>query len=179
MYFCFCSFFHSFGSFNHADSTSLSFSEFSGLFSSILLLSQRQKVILHFHLPGVTSDIIMSVLHESSMFFGSLCIVDVVKVSFHHASLWFLRVPHCSTLGLVLRLVYHLIVVSTCFRCLELQVCLLSSPRYSFLSLNPNPNLHLNRIFDFSIVFSNRISVRDITVLTLWTCKSVQVLFNL
>ena len=33
-----------------------------------LLLSQLiEKVILHFHLPGFTSDIIMSVLHESFM----------------------------------------------------------------------------------------------------------------
>ena len=149
MYFCFCSFFHSYGSFNHADSTSLSFSEFSQLFSSILLLSQIQKVILHFHLPGVTSDIIMSVLHESSLFFDSLCIVDVVKVSFHHASSWFLRVPHCSALGLLLRLVYHLIAVSTCFRCLELQVCLLSSPRYSFFEPEPEPEPAFESHFRF------------------------------
>ena len=36
------------------------------------------KVILHFHPAGVTSDSIMSVLHESSMFFASLCILDVL-----------------------------------------------------------------------------------------------------
>ena len=40
MYFCFCFFFHSYGSFNHANSTSLSFSELSELFTSTLLLSQ-------------------------------------------------------------------------------------------------------------------------------------------
>ena len=40
MYVCFCLFFHSYGSFNHTNSTSLSFSEFSELFISILLLSQ-------------------------------------------------------------------------------------------------------------------------------------------
>ena len=40
MYFCFCFFFHLYGSLNHTNSTSLSFSEFSGLFISTLLLSQ-------------------------------------------------------------------------------------------------------------------------------------------
>ena len=82
---------------------------------------------------------------------------------------------HCASL----RLVYHLIAVSMRFRCPELQVCLLSSPHYYFLILNPIPNPHLNHIFDFSIAFSHRVSVCDITVLTLWTCKSVQVPFNI
>ena len=50
-----------------------------------------QKVILHIQLPGVTSDIIMSVLHESFMFFASLSILDVLLVSFHRASSRFLR----------------------------------------------------------------------------------------
>ena len=40
MYFCFCFFFHLYGSFNRTTSTSLSFSEFPELFLSILLLSQ-------------------------------------------------------------------------------------------------------------------------------------------
>ena len=86
----------------------------------------------------------------------------------------FCSITHCASLCLV----YHLIVVSTCFRCPELQVCPLSSPRYLFSSPNPNPKLHLNHIFDFSIAFSHRISVRDITVLTLQTRKSMQVPFN-
>ena len=64
----------------------------------------------------------------------------------------------------LLCIVYRLIAVSTRFRC----------PEFS----SPNPNPHLNRIFDFSIVFSHRVSVGDITVLTLWTCKSVQIPFN-
>ena len=41
LYFCFCSFSHSCGSFNRANSTSLSFSEFSELFTPILPLSQH------------------------------------------------------------------------------------------------------------------------------------------
>ena len=65
-------------SFNCINSTSLSFSEFSELFTSILLLAQHiSKIFLHFHLPGGTSDIIMSVLHESLMFIASLCILGI------------------------------------------------------------------------------------------------------
>ena len=41
LYFHFFSFIQSYGSFNHANSTSLSFSELSELFTSILLLSQH------------------------------------------------------------------------------------------------------------------------------------------
>ena len=40
MYFWFCFFFHLYGSFNHTNSTSLSFSEYSELFISTLLLYQ-------------------------------------------------------------------------------------------------------------------------------------------
>ena len=77
-----------------------------------------------------------------------------------------------------LRLVYHLIVVLMDFQGPELQVCPLSSPCYLFSSPNPNLNPHLNCIFDFSIAFSHRVSVHDITVPTLRTCKSMQVPFN-
>ena len=101
-YFWFCSFFQLYGSFNCTNSTSLSFSEFSELFTFILLLSQH--IESQFALPcaSVTSDIIMSVLHKSSMFFASLCILDVPQVSFLHASSRFLRVPYCSSLQLLL-----------------------------------------------------------------------------
>ena len=102
MYFCFCFFFHLYGSFNHANSTSLSSLSFLNSFYSYYDFLNLYKVILHFHLPGVTSDIIMLVLHESFMFFASLCILDVHLVSFHHASSRFLRVPVCSSSGLLL-----------------------------------------------------------------------------
>ena len=85
----------------------------------------------------------------------------------------FCSITHCA----LLRIVYRFIVVSMCFRCPELQVCPLSSPRYR--DFEPKPGPHLNCIFDFSIVFSHRVSVRDITVLTLRTCNSVQVPFNI
>ena len=101
-YFCFCFFFHSYGSFNHTTSTSLSFSEFSELFLSTLLLSQLIESNSALSSAGVTSDIIMSVLHESFIFFAPLCIFDVLLVSFHHASSRFLRAPVCSSSGFLL-----------------------------------------------------------------------------
>ena len=87
----------------------------------------------------------------------------------------FCSITHCASLCIV----YCLIVVSMHFQCPELQVRLWSSPHYLFLSLNLNPNPHLNRIFDFSIMFSHGVSVRVIAVLTLRTCKSMQVPFNI
>ena len=86
----------------------------------------------------------------------------------------FCSITHCASLHLV----YHLIAISTRFRCPELQLFLFSSPCCFFLSPNLNPKLHLNCILNFSIAFSHHISVRDITVLTLQTCKSMQVPFN-
>ena len=94
----------------------------------------------------------------------------------------------CSiTRCVLLRIVYCFIVVSTRFRCPELQVRPLSSPRYRAFEPEPEPAFEshfrfFNRVFpsrfDFSIVFSHRVSVRDITVLTLRTCNCVQVPFN-
>ena len=97
----------------------------------------------------------------------------------------FCSITRCA----LLHIVYHFIVVLTRFRCLELQVRPLSSPRYHAFELEPEPvpafESHFrffNRVFpsrfDFSIAFSHRVSVRDITVLTLWTCNCVQVPFN-
>ena len=67
---------------------------------------------------------------------------------------------------------YRFIVVSTRFRCPELQVRLLSSPRYRDFEPEPEP------AFESNFRFSHHVSVRDITVLTLWTCNGVQVPFN-
>ena len=97
----------------------------------------------------------------------------------------FCSITHCA----LLRIVYRFIVVSTRFRCPELQVRPLSSPRSRDfeLELEPEPAFEshfrfFNRVFpsrfDFSIAFSHRVSVRDITVLTLLTCNRVQVPFN-
>ena len=98
----------------------------------------------------------------------------------------FCSITRCA----LLRIVYRFIVVSTRFRCPELQVRPLSSPRYRAFELEPEPKPAFESHFSifqshfpfafsiFSIVFSHRVSVRDITVLTLWTCNCVQVPFN-
>ena len=88
----------------------------------------------------------------------------------------------CSiTCCALLRIVYRFIVVSTRFRCPELQVRPLSSPRYRDFELEPEPEPEpaFESHFRFSIAFSHRVSVRDITVLTLRTCNCVQVPFNI
>ena len=97
----------------------------------------------------------------------------------------FCSIARCALLCIV----YCFIVVSTRFRCPELQVRPLSSPRYRAFELEPEPEpafesdfRFFNRVFpwrfDFSIAFSHRVSVRVITVLTLRTCNCVQVPFN-
>ena len=78
----------------------------------------------------------------------------------------------------LLHLVYCLIAVLTHFQCLELQVCPLSLPSCFFLESEPEPTFE-SHFLNFSIAFSHHVSVRNITVLTLWTCKSMQVPFNL
>ena len=84
----------------------------------------------------------------------------------------------CITCCALLRIVYHFIVVSTHFQCLELQVRPLSSPCYREFEPEPEPEPAFESHFRFSIAFSHRVSVGDITVLTLRTCNSVQVPFN-
>ena len=109
--------------------------------------------------------------------FASLSYYSSAKTRIRPVKSYQINESFCSiTCCALLRIVYRFIVVSTCSRCLELQVRLLSLPQFSSPNLNPNP--HLNRIFDFPIAFSHRVSVCDITVLTLRTCKSVQVPFN-
>ena len=109
--------------------------------------------------------------------FVSLSCYSSAKTRIQPVKSYQINESFCSST--LLRIVYRLIVVSMHFQCLELQVRPLSWPCYNFLSPNPNPNPHLNRFFDFSIAFSHRISVRDITVLTLQTCNRVQVPFNI
>ena len=82
----------------------------------------------------------------------------------------------CSiTCCALLRIEYHFIVVSTRFRCPELQVCALSSPRSRDFEPEPEPGPAFELHFRFSIAFSHRVSVCDITVLTIGlaiACKS-------
>ena len=97
----------------------------------------------------------------------------------------FCSITRCA----LLRIEYCFIVVSTRFRCPELQVRPLSSPRSRDFEPEPEPEpafeshfRFFNRVFpsrfDFSIAFSHRVSVRDIAVLTLRTCNCVQVPLN-
>ena len=90
--------------------------------------------------------------------FASLSCYSSAKTRIQPVKLYQINKSFCSmTCCASLHLVYHLIAVLTCFQCLELQVCLLSSPHYFFSSPNLNPNLHMNRIFNFSIAFSHQI----------------------
>ena len=97
----------------------------------------------------------------------------------------FCSITRCA----LLRIVYRFIVVSTRFRCPELQVCPLSLPRSRAFEPEPEPEpafeshfCFFQSRFPFAFRFFNRVfcrvSVRAITVLTLRTCNCVQVPFN-
>ena len=68
----------------------------------------------------------------------------------------------CSiTCCALLRIVYHFIVVSTCFRCPELQVRPLSSPRYQNFELEPEPEPAFESHFRFfNCIFPSRFCTR-------------------
>ena len=66
----------------------------------------------------------------------------------------FCSITRCA----LLRIVYRFIVVSTCFRCPELQVRPLSSPRSCAFELEPEPEPAFESHFRFSIAFSLRVS---------------------
>ena len=122
--------------------------------------------------------------------FASSSCYSSVKTRIQLVKSYQINESFCSiTCCALLRIVYRFIVVSTRFRCPELQVRPLSSPRYRAFELKPEPEpafeshfRFFNRVFpsrfEFSIAFSHRISVRNITVLTLRTCNCVQVPFN-
>ena len=67
----------------------------------------------------------------------------------------FCSITHCASLCLV----YHLIAVSTRFRCPELQVCPLSLPCYYFFEPKPKPTFELHFRF-FNHVFPSRFCTR-------------------
>ena len=105
----------------------------------------------------------------------SSAITRIQPVKSYQINESFCSITRCALLCIV----YRFIVVSTHFRCPELQVRPLSSPRYRDFEPEPKPKPAFECIFDFSISFSHRVSVRDITVLTLRTCNSMQVPFNI
>ena len=111
--------------------------------------------------------------------FVSLSCYSSAKTRIQPVKLYQINESFCSiTRCALLRIVYRFIVVSTCFWCPELQVHPLSLPRYRDFEPKPEPEPTFELHFRFSIAFSHRVSVRNITVLTLQTCKSVQVPFN-
>ena len=87
----------------------------------------------------------------------------------------FSSITRCASLHLV----YHLIVVLMHFWCPELQVHPLSLPCYSFFEPELEPEPAFESHFRFFNCVSLRVSVCNITVLTLRTCKSMQVPFNI
>ena len=112
--------------------------------------------------------------------FMSLSCYSSAKTRIRLAKLYQINESFCSiTHCVLLCLVYCLVAVLTCLWCLELQVCLLSLPHCFFFESEhkPHPALELHFYF-FSIAFSHRVFVCNITVLAIQTCKSVQVPFN-
>ena len=113
--------------------------------------------------------------------FASLSCYSSAKTRIQPVKLYQTNESFCSiTCCVSLCLVYHLIAVSMRFWCLDLKVCPLSLPCYFYFEPKPEPEPALeSHFFDFSSAFSQRVSVHNITVLTLQTCKSVQVPFNI
>ena len=84
--------------------------------------------------------------------FASLSCYSSAKTRIQLVKSYQINESFCSITQCVsLCLVYHLIAVSTHFRCPEVQVCLLSSPRYYFFEPKPNP------AFESHVQFFNRI----------------------
>ena len=111
--------------------------------------------------------------------FASLSCYSSAKTRIRLVKMYQINESFCSiTRCALLRIVYQLIAVSTCFRRLELQVHPLSSPRYCDFVPKLEPEPAFESLFRFFIAFSHRVSVFDITVLTLRTCKSMQVPFH-
>ena len=111
--------------------------------------------------------------------FVSLSCCSSAKTRIRPVKLYQINKSFCSiTCCALLCIVYRFIVVLTRFQCPELQVRLLSSPRYRDFELEPEPGPAFESHFRLFIAFSHRVSVRDITVLTLQTCNRLQVPFN-
>ena len=108
--------------------------------------------------------------------FALLSYYSSVKTRIRPVKSYQINKSFCSiTRCALLHIVYCLIAVSARFQCPELQVHPLSLPCYSVFEPEPAFELH----FRFFNRISHCVSVRNITVLTLWTCKSVQVPFKI
>ena len=86
--------------------------------------------------------------------FASLSCYSSAKTRIQPVKSYQINESFCSiTRCALLRIVYRFIVVLTRFRCPELQVCLLSSPRYRDFELAPEPE----PAFESHFRFFNRI----------------------
>ena len=94
--------------------------------------------------------------------FASLSCYSSAKTRIRPVKSYQINKSFCSiTRCALLRIVYHFIVVSTHFRCPELQVRLLSSPRYRDFELEPEPEPKFESYFRFfNRVFPSRFCTR-------------------
>ena len=94
--------------------------------------------------------------------FASLSCYSSAKTRIQPVKLYQINESFCSiTRCALLRIVYRFIVVSTRFRCPELQVRLLSSPRYRDFELEPEPEPAFESHFRFfNRVFPSRFCTR-------------------
>ena len=97
---------------------------------------------------------------SSSCYSSAKTRIRLVKSYSYQINESFCSITRCA----LLRIVYHFIVVSTRFRCPELQVRPLSSPRYRAFELEPKPEpafeshfRFFNRVFPFAFRFFNRV----------------------
>ena len=94
--------------------------------------------------------------------FASLSCYSSVKTRIRLVKLYQINESFCSiTCCALLRIVYRFIVVSTCFWCPELQVCLLSLPCYREFKPEPEPEPASESHFRFfNRVFPSRFCMR-------------------
>ena len=90
--------------------------------------------------------------------FASLSCYSSAKTRIRPVKLYRINESFCSiTRCALLPILYRFIVVSTCFRCLELQVHPLSSPCYRDFELEPEPEPAFESLFRFfNRVFPSR-----------------------
>ena len=94
--------------------------------------------------------------------FALLSYYSSAKIRIRPVKSYQINESFCSiTCCALLRIVYRFIVVSTCFRCLELQVRLLSLPRYRVFEPEPEPEPTFESHFRFfNRVFPSRFCTR-------------------
>ena len=94
--------------------------------------------------------------------FASLSCYSSAKTRIRPVKLYQINESFCSiTCCALLRIVYHFIVVLTRFRCPELQVCPLSSPRYQEFEPEPEPEPAFESHFRvFNRIFPSRFCTR-------------------